>query len=109
MRPAGRRGASLRVPILTCALGRPAAKALTLLGCLSPAFAEAAELPFHDSEVTGSFDTSITLGAAFRVQHRDEDLIGVVNGGDANSINGDDGNLNFDQGESYVAQRHSDP
>jgi hypothetical protein len=57
------------------------------------------ELRFHDSEVTGSFDTTLTLGSAFRVQDRNENLIGVVNGGDANSINADDGNLNFDQGD----------
>jgi hypothetical protein len=70
------------------------------LGCLLPAAVEAVELRFPDSEVAGSFDTAITLGAAVRVQDRDENLIGVVNGGEANSINADDGNLNFDQGDA---------
>ena len=99
MRPSGRRGASFGISIQPFARRRPAARALALLGCLLPATVEAMELRFHDSEVTGSFDTAITLGAAFRVQDRDENLIGVVNGGEANSINADDGNLNFDQGD----------
>jgi Protein of unknown function (DUF1302) len=34
-----------------------------------------------------------------RVQNRDPDLVGVANGGSADSINGDDGNLNFDKGD----------
>lgn len=59
----------------------------------------AIELSVHDGEIAGNLDTTITLGAALRVQDRDPDLIGVANGGDANSINVDDGNLNFDKGD----------
>jgi hypothetical protein len=47
----------------------------------SPRSAAAIELSVHDGEVSGSFDTTITVGAALRVQDRDPDLIGVVNGG----------------------------
>ncbi|HYC03604.1 MAG TPA: DUF1302 domain-containing protein [Azospirillaceae bacterium] len=53
---------------------------------------------FNRGELTGSFDTTITVGATFRVQDRDPDLIGRANGGRGNSINGDNGNLNYDKG-----------
>ena len=59
----------------------------------------AIELRSDDAGVVGNLDTTVTLGASLRVQDRDEDLIGVVNGGRANSINVDDGNLNFDKGD----------
>jgi len=59
----------------------------------------AIDLRLADSALTGSFDTTVTLGASLRTQDRDDDFIGVVNGGRANSINVDDGNLNFDQGD----------
>ena len=52
-----------------------------------------------DRGLTGSFDTTITLGGSLRVEDRDADLIGRANGGSANSVNTDDGNLNFDQGD----------
>jgi Protein of unknown function (DUF1302) len=61
--------------------------------------ARAIELRSDDAGVVGNLDTTVTLGASLRVQDRDEDLIGVVNGGRANSINVDDGNLNFDKGD----------
>jgi hypothetical protein len=66
---------------------------------------EARAVPLEFGEVTGSFDTTLTLGAQFRVQGRDPDLIGRANGGRANSINGDDGNLNYGKGlTSFVAR-----
>jgi hypothetical protein len=61
--------------------------------------ARAIELRRHDTGISGNLDTTVTLGASLRVQDRDKDLIGVVNGGRANSINVDDGNLNFDKGD----------
>ncbi len=53
----------------------------------------------EDGEFAGHLDTTITLGASLRVQNRDPGLVGVVNGGSADSINGDNGNLNFDKGD----------
>lgn len=47
----------------------------------------------------GSFDTTITLGSSFRLEDPDPDFIGRANGGNANSVNVDDGNLNYDQGD----------
>lgn len=46
----------------------------------------------------GAFDTTLSYGAAFRVEKRDPDLVGIANGGNAQSINIDDGNLNYDRG-----------
>ncbi len=49
--------------------------------------------------VSGRLDTTISTGASIRVEDRDPDLVGKPNGGNAWSINGDDGNLNFDLGD----------
>lgn len=60
---------------------------------------------FNRGELSGSFDTTVTLGALFRVQSPDEDLVGVANGGKANSINGDNGDLNYGKGLVSAAGR----
>src|SRR4051812_12286900 len=51
------------------------------------------------SGVTGSFDSTISLGGLWRMSARDPTLIGIANGGTARSVNGDDGNLNYRNGE----------
>lgn len=56
-------------------------------------------------ETSIKLDTTVTLGANFRVQERDEKLVGIANGGTARSINGDDGNLNYDPGLIALAAR----
>jgi hypothetical protein len=53
---------------------------------------------FSTGELTGSFDTTVSFGVASRVQDREPEHIGIVNGGDAFSVNFDDGNLNYDTG-----------
>ena len=45
-----------------------------------------------------ALDTTISYGARWRVQDRDQAIIGIANGGTAYSVNGDDGNLNYDKG-----------
>jgi Protein of unknown function (DUF1302) len=70
---------------------------LALSGATQPA--RAIELRSEAAGIVGNLDTTVTLGASLRVQDRDGDLIGVANGGRANSINGDDGNLNFNEGD----------
>jgi len=45
-----------------------------------------------------NLDTTLSWGAAYRLEDRDKRLIGLANGGTAYSVNGDDGNLNFDKG-----------
>lgn len=46
----------------------------------------------------GSWDTTLTYGQLYRVSDRDSNLVGVHNGGTAFSVNGDDGNLNYNPG-----------
>ena len=48
--------------------------------------------------LTGSWDTTLTLGQAWRVQDTDCRLIAVANGGCGRSPNIDDGNINYDTG-----------
>ncbi|MFB3091310.1 MAG: DUF1302 family protein, partial [Gammaproteobacteria bacterium] len=53
---------------------------------------------FEHGEVYGSWDTTATYGQTYRVQSREAELVGRGNGGTAFSTNGDDGNLNYDNG-----------
>ncbi len=46
----------------------------------------------------GSLDTTLSWGIRSRLDDPDPDLIGIPNGGKAFSVNGDDGNLNYDTG-----------
>jgi hypothetical protein len=54
-------------------------------------------------ELSGSFDTTVTLGALWRAQDRDPSRLAITNGGTARSPNEDDGNLNYDKGDIYSA------
>ncbi|MHB8914785.1 MAG: DUF1302 domain-containing protein, partial [Thiobacillus sp.] len=65
--------------------------------------APAAAFEFNQGELAGSFDTTISVGAAWRVQQRDSDLIGIANGGTSRSVNEDNGNLNYDKNDLYAA------
>lgn len=77
------------------------------LGLQTPASA----VQFEVGEFAGSFDNTLSYGAAWRVQGRDRDLLGLTSttlpngdvppgqlGGRAFSVNADDGNLNYDKG-----------
>lgn len=59
----------------------------------------AAAFQFNLGEVNGSFDSTLSYGMSWRVADRDRDLIGGQEGGNAYSHNGDDGNLNYDDGD----------
>lgn len=65
---------------------------LLLVFCTAQAF------EFNKGELSGSFDTTISLGATWRVEGRDKDLIGIANLGRLRSVNTDDGNINYDKG-----------
>lgn len=75
---------------------------LLLIGLLSSPV-QAIQVELADGEVSGSFDTTVTLGSSFRVGDRNPDLVGVPNGGRANSVNTDNGNLNYGQGDPVSA------
>ena len=65
-----------------------------MFALFSPVYA----IEFQYDEITGSFDTTLSAGVTWRVQDRDQNLIGVANGGNSYTINSDDGNLNYDTG-----------
>ncbi len=53
---------------------------------------------FKKGELEGTWDTTLSWGASYRLEDRDQSLIGLAAGGEAFSVNGDDGNLNYDTG-----------
>jgi len=84
-------------------LPRSNASDLYRLSCLSISLAILTISPVHaftfsSGELEGALDTTISYGARWRVQDRDQSIIGIANGGTAYSVNGDDGNLNYDKG-----------
>ena len=76
---------------------RPTAPLLLALFALAIAPSARAE-PFKYGEVEGVANLELSYGVLARVEDRDEDLVAIVNGGEARSANFDDGNLNYDQG-----------
>jgi len=79
---------------------RPSARLTPILAMLaanlvaSPARAEV----FRVGEVDGIFNASLAYGFLARTESRDRDFIGIANGGDAASVNFDNGDLNYDKG-----------
>jgi hypothetical protein len=57
----------------------------------SPAWAIQADI----GPLKGNLDTTVSVGASFRVESRDPTLVANTNGGNQASANSDDGNLNF--------------
>ncbi len=53
---------------------------------------------FENDAVRVQIDSTISYGLQWRVQTRDEGIIGLTNGGTKHSVNMDDGNLNYDTG-----------
>ncbi len=66
---------------------------LSLLA-MGPALA----VDFTKGALTGTWDTTLSWGAQYRLDDPDPRIIGLPNGGNAFSVNGDDGNLNYDTG-----------
>jgi hypothetical protein len=53
---------------------------------------------FEIGPVDGILDLTFAYGLMARTQERDPDFIGIANGGNAPSVNFDDGTLNYDKG-----------
>ena len=75
--------------------------ALLILVTVLPGSAQAIDFDLMNGRVTGQFDTTATMGFSWRVSDRDQSIIGTTNGGTAYSLNGDDGNLNYDNGDFF--------
>jgi hypothetical protein len=71
------------------------------LGTLSTEPVEAADLSIGQFRFL--FDTTLSYGLRYRLDDQDQRIIGLVAGGSAFSVNGDDGNQNFDTGISSNA------
>lgn len=69
-----------------------------LAGALALATPAGAFRLYDGDTVQADLDTTISMGLSWRVQDRDDEIIGVANGGKAYSLNGDDGNLNYGKG-----------
>ncbi len=62
---------------------------------------------FTAGELSGSFDSTLSIGTLYRLQSPSSNLYGTTNtfngiAGRANSVNGDDGDLNYDRGVSSL-------
>jgi hypothetical protein len=77
---------------------RPITAALIAVGLSAFSTGHAASFDWG-SGITGSFDSTISAGGLWRMTGRDPGLIGIANGGTARTVNGDDGNLNYRNGE----------
>jgi uncharacterized protein DUF1302 len=55
-------------------------------------------IEIKSGNLEGSLDTTVSYGHLYRVFSREANLLGIANGGTARSVNGDDGNLNYDPG-----------
>ncbi|MDT8421851.1 MAG: DUF1302 domain-containing protein [Desulfuromonadales bacterium] len=53
---------------------------------------------FEYGDLQGSLDSTLSYGSTWRVNDQDPDLIGTAAGGNARSVNFDDGNLNYGEG-----------
>lgn len=74
---------------------RRAGAVLAVCACLLPS---AQAFQFGSGDWTGSFDTTLSFGGLYRLQSPDPNYYGRANGGLQNSVNTDDGNLNYDKG-----------
>ncbi|AKO51776.1 peptide ABC transporter substrate-binding protein [Marinobacter psychrophilus] len=79
-------------------------KRLPLAIAIAAGFSGYASAYSFDSEKLGGveaqFNTTLSAGATWRTENRDKGLVGLGNGGTASSTNYDDGNLNFDKGDT---------
>ena len=54
---------------------------------------------FKSGEVAGSLDTTVSLGALWRMEGREGSLVSIANGGTSRDPNSDDGNLKYDRND----------
>lgn len=72
-----------------------------VLSVMATASAPVSAFQFYMGDVEASIDTTLSAGASWRLNDQSNLHVGKGNGGDGASINSDDGNLNFDKGETY--------
>ncbi|HRP96208.1 MAG TPA: DUF1302 domain-containing protein [Rhodocyclaceae bacterium] len=77
--------------------------AAVALALAAPATVLAFEFQSADGALTGSFDTTLSIGALWRMESREASLIGITSGGTSRDPNADDGNLAYKRGELVSA------
>jgi len=83
----------------TLALGGRLGLAAILVACLALSTTPAFGIDLaKGKDFKLNLDTTLNWGMLYRVQDRDMSIISPFEGGTAWSVNGDDGNLNFDKG-----------
>jgi hypothetical protein len=55
-------------------------------------------LVFESGDFKGTFDTTLSIGGLYRLENPEPQYYGLANGGQQNSVNADDGNLNYRRG-----------
>lgn len=63
------------------------------------AAAPAQAFQFDIGPIKGNLDNTLSYGMLWRAQGRSDHLVGIANGGTARTVNGDDGNLNYEAGD----------
>ncbi len=71
---------------------------LPIVALLASLATPLAAFQFGSGDLTGNFDTTVSAGILYRLSAADRDYYGTANGGLQNSVNADDGNLNYDSG-----------
>jgi hypothetical protein len=95
-------------PALRVSVGRPYALALGLTACfVLAAIRPVQAFVFASGEVSGSFDTTLSVGILSRLHNPDPGLYGLTNTyqgapGQSYSVNGDDGDLNYPRGTASI-------
>lgn len=80
--------------------GKHMKPSLTFTLALATGLLASAPAPAVDFDMAGANVTltnKVSIGAAMRLEDREAELVGIANGGEAFSTNGDDGNLAWDQ------------
>ena len=77
---------------------RSVALAILAAALLVPLAGTAPAIEGKDGELSWSWDTTLSYGLFSRLEKRDPAIVGLAAGGKAFSVNGDDGNLNYNTG-----------
>ncbi len=75
---------------------------LAIAGAFSASNTHGADFYFGaDQDVQLQVNSQLSVGASWRTEDADDSLVGFTNGGTGLSATTDDGNLNFDKGETF--------
>jgi hypothetical protein len=81
---------------------QPVLKPIALFAALYCASAAHAFQFKTESGITGSFDTTVSLGVSVRAKDADPSLIGIANGGTSRSVNEDDGDRAYQKNKAFA-------